>query len=361
MHRAFYTKPDKRGLWLYSRQPIKAIPQERILAPGEGPVSRAAHLRWHPLRQEWVIYAAHRQDRTYMPGRDSNPLAQSEDPNRPTELPVGDYDVAVFENRFPSLVLHPEQPDSVAGVASKPAVGRCEVIVFSADPELSLWMLPVDHIALVLEVLADRTVEMAASGISYVLPFENRGTEMGVTLHHPHAQIYGYGFVPAEMSRAGAALSLHKEKCAEDLVVRLAQDERAMRIRLVAEADHAVAFVPPFARFPYETWLVPLRPGADLINLTGPERTDLAWLLKEVLQRLDRLWGVPMPYLMTVNQAPSEATDHPEWTLRIEIWPTRRSREKLKFLAGTELAAGVFASDVLPETAAAQLRAVRCE
>jgi UDPglucose--hexose-1-phosphate uridylyltransferase len=193
--------------------------------------------------------------------------------------------------------------------------------------------------------------------MSYILPFENRGTEMGVTLHHPHSQIYGYGFVPGDIARTAAALRLHKEKHGEDLVAQLARTELAARTRVIAAAEHAVAFVPPFARFPYEIWLVPFRAGADLIDLTTEERMDLAALLQQALRRLDGLWGVPMPYLMSVNQAPS-GLSHPEWTLRIEIWPTRRSRDKLKFLAGTELAAGVFASDVLPEAAAAQLRAV---
>ena len=358
MHRAFYTKPDHRGLWLYSRKPIAAIEPESILSPGDGAISRAAHLRWHPLRGEWVIYAAHRQDRTFMPGPESNPLARSADPQRPTELPVGQYDVAVFENRFPSLVSDPEPPSPISGVRVARAEGRCEVVVYSPSPETSLGQLSTDQIALILEVLADRTREMAALGLNYVLPFENRGAEMGVTLHHPHAQIYGYAFVPAEIVRTAKVLRSHFEKHGEDLVARLAETECAAKTRVVAQTDLAVAFVPPFARFPYENWIVPLRAGADLTNLTRAEGCDMAALLREVLQRLDKLWDIRMPYLMSLNQAPSDGEAHPYWTLRIEIWPTRRARDKLKFLAGTELAAGVFTCDVMPETAAAELRAL---
>jgi UDPglucose--hexose-1-phosphate uridylyltransferase len=131
-----------------------------------------------------------------------------------------------------------------------------------------------------------------------------------------------------------------------------------MRIRVISEAEHAIAFVPAFARFPYETWVIPCRAGADLTSLTTAERNDIASLLRQVLQRMDELWNLPMPYLMSINQAPLDMINCGNWTLRIEIWPTRRSRDKLKFLAGTELAAGVFASDVLPERAAAELRAV---
>jgi UDPglucose--hexose-1-phosphate uridylyltransferase len=182
---------------------------------------------------------------------------------------------------------------------------------------------------------------------------------MGVTLHHPHSQIYGYGFVPSLVARATAAQREFKSHTGRNLVSQLAEEECALGTRLIASRQHAVAFVPPFARYPYETWIVPTRSGADLLTLTPLEQMDVASLLAEVLQRLDRLWDMPMPYLLTLNQAPFDRKDHPEWTLRLEIWPVRRARTKLKFLAGTELGADIFASDVMPEAAAAQLRSVQ--
>ena len=359
MYRIDYTKPDGRRLWLYAQRPIEPLAAGCIPSPLGDPISRSAHLRWHPVRQEWIAYATHRQDRTFMPAPSSDPFLPTVDRDRPTELPAGDYDVAVFENRFPSLAEQPGEPPAVPGVATSPAFGRCEVIVFCQSPEVSLWQLSVEHIALILQVWADRSREMVEAGIRYVLPFENRGAEIGVSLHHPHGQIYGYGFVPAVVARAVTALREYKRDSGRDLISQLAEDERALQTRLIATREHAVAFVPPFARFPYETWIVPLRAGADLLTLTPSERTDLASLLAEVLQRLDRLWDLPMPYLLTANQAPADGEDHPEWTLRIEVWPVRRTRDKLKFLAGTELGADVFASDVLPEAAAAELRSVR--
>jgi UDPglucose--hexose-1-phosphate uridylyltransferase len=305
-----------------------------------------------------VVYAAHRQERTFMPAASSDPLLPTADPERPTELPAGDYDVAVFENRFPSLVEQSDPPRPVSGTHTNPAHGRCEVVVYCQSPKLSLWQLSVGHIALIVQVWADRTRDMARAGLSYILPFENRGAEMGVTLHHPHSQIYGYGFVPNVVARATAAQHDFKSRTGGNLVSKLAEEERAFGMRLIAVRQHALAFVPPFARYPYETWIVPTRPGADLLTLTPPEQMDVASLLAEVLERLDRLWDMPMPYLLTLNQAPFDNKDHPEWTLRIEICPVRRSRDKLKFLAGTELGADVFASDVLPEVAAEQLRSV---
>src|SRR5439155_20728566 len=107
----------------------------------------------------------------------------------PTEVPAGTYDAAVFENRFPSLVPSASPPPSIDGAETAPARGGCEVVVFAQEPATSLGELPLDHISLVLEVWADRTLALQQAGMAYVLPFENRGAEMGVTLLHPHGQI----------------------------------------------------------------------------------------------------------------------------------------------------------------------------
>jgi UDPglucose--hexose-1-phosphate uridylyltransferase len=358
LYRTDHRKPDGRRLWLYSNAPVAAVPADRIPVPDPQPVAVSTHLRWHPLLGEWVIFAAHRQDRTFLPPADSNPLAPTWEPRHPTELPAGEYDVAVFENRFPSLAKEPGPAPVVAGVETVPAAGRSEVVVFAQNPRTSLGNLPVPHVALILAVWADRTHEMTNDGIAYVLPFENRGVEMGVTLHHPHAQIYGYAFVPSHQASTAERLAQYQREHGSDLVVDLARREQTLGVRVVSSRERALAFVPPFARFPYEIWITPLRPVPDLAGLTDDERTDMASVLAEALRRLDALWQRPMPYLLTVNQVPRDRDSYLGWTMRIEIWPIRRSPDKLKFLAGTELGAGVFASDVMPEDAAAQLRAV---
>ncbi len=358
MFRADYLKPDGRRLWLYGRSPMKPLEVSAIPSPSSEPGAHSAHMRHHPLLEEWVIYAAHRQNRTFLPGADSNPLEPTRDPTRPTELPPGDYEVAVFENRFPTLVPEPGTAPLVEGAETAPGFGRCEVVVFAQDASASLGNLPVDRICLILEVWADRTNELERLGIQYVLPFENRGTEMGATLHHPHGQIYGYGFLPRQQARALTALQHHHARTASDLVSTLAVAERRRGIRTVAERHAAVAFVPPFARFPYEIWIAPTRHAPNLASLLDEERWHMASLLSEALRRLDGLWQRPMPYLLTVNQAPTDGKAHPEWTVRIEIWPIRRAADKLKYLAGTELGSGVFASDLTPEAAAMALRNV---
>jgi hypothetical protein len=141
------------------------------------------HLRHHPILQEWVIYASHRQDRTFLPPAESDPLAPTTDPEHPTELPTGDYDVAVSKTAFPAWGQIRRHPRGSEGAETGAAVGACEIVVFSQGPDCSLAKLPVDHITLILDVWADRTCELQRAGMAYVLPFENRGVEMGVTLH----------------------------------------------------------------------------------------------------------------------------------------------------------------------------------
>ena len=355
MHRAEYVKPDGRRLWLYGRAPPRI---ESAPSPSSEPVTVQTHLRRDPLSDEWVIYATHRQNWTFLPAAAEDPFAPTTDPQHPTEMPSGYYEVAVFENRFPSLSLNPGPPPPIADVETAPGRGSCEVVVFSQDGSVSLGDLPLDRISLIFEVWADRTRDLQQAGLAYVLPFENRGVEIGATLQHPHGQIYAYDFLPQRQAKVMQRLRSHHSGTGHDLVADLAKSECDLGIRLIAKQGAAAGFAPPFGRFPYETWIVPMRSVAYLSELSEPERIDMAFVLSQVLRRLDRLWDSPMPYLMTVNQAPTDGQPHPEWTLRIEICPIRRARDKLKFLAGTELGAGVFANDITPEAAAAALRSV---
>src|SRR3954470_8136295 len=223
MHKKVLIKPDGRQLILYSRRPIAEGIQ--ATSPGTDPPGTKAHLRWHPLRGEWVAYASHHQNRTFLPPPEYNPLAPTTDPAHPTELPPGEYDVAVFENRFPTLTEHAEEPAPPAIVPTRPGKGACEVVVFTQDPSSSLGVLPLDHLELLLEVWADRYRKLGArDDIDYVMPFENRGVEVGVTLHHPHGQIYASPCVPPiparELEQQRAGLAGHGNGLLEDLIVR---------------------------------------------------------------------------------------------------------------------------------------------
>jgi UDPglucose--hexose-1-phosphate uridylyltransferase len=337
MHRQRLRKPDGRELLLYARQPF--APVREAPSPFAEPLQGRPHLRWHPLRGEWVTYAAYRQGRTFLPPARYNPLAPTTDPAFPTEVPAGPWDVAVFDNRFPSLM---------------PPEGKCEVVVFTQDPRSSLGELPLGHLELLLQVWAERTAELGAlEHVQYVLPFENRGAEVGVTLHHPHGQIYAYPVVPPVPARM-----LQTGREGGGLLRRTIERELAEGRRLLYAGPHAVAFVPACARYPYEVWVAPIAAVESFPQLSAAQREDLARALKTVLLKYDGLWQRPFPYLMAWYQAPTDGRAHPEAHLHAEFYPPYRTRERLKYLAGTELAAGFFAMDALPEEKARELQAV---
>ncbi len=356
MHCKELIKPDGRHLTLYSRQPITSV----AAAPSPFPEPQRAnpHLRWHPLRGEWVTYAPYRQDRTFLPPPEYNPLAATLDPAFPTELPGGDFDVAVFDNRFPALAPDARDPPALM-VPTAAAAGHCEVVVFTQDAQASLGALALDHIELLLQVWAARTARLAARGqVAYVLPFENRGAEVGVTLHHPHGQIYAYPFVPPVPQRMLGQERAFYEETGASLLVDFAQRELDSGERLLYRGPHAAAFVPACARYPYEVWVTPLAPVGQFAALTAPQRADLARALKTVLLKYEGLWQRPFPYLMAWYQAPTDGQAHPETQLHAQFYPPYRTRERLKYLAGTELAAGMFAMDALPEDKARELQQV---
>ncbi len=244
------------------------------------------------------------------------------------------------------------------GVPTAPARGRCEVVVFTQDPASSLGALPLDHLELLLEVWGDRTRRSAAAGLAYALPFENRGVEVGVTLHHPHGQVYSYPFVPPVPARMHAQEREHHARTGRPLLETLLEAEVADGARVLWAGPHAVAWVPAWARYPYEVWIAPRRAHASLLGLDDATRRDLARALKTVLLKYDALWSRPFPYLMAWYQGPLDAAPHPECHVHAEFFPPYRTRERLKYLAGTEIAAGTFAMDALPEDKARELQAV---
>ncbi len=354
MYKRELKKPDGRDLILYARTPIDPT----ITAPAAGPrAPSSSHLRWHPLRGEWVVYAANRQNRTFLPPPEWNPLAPTTDPDHPTEVPAGNWDIAVFENLFSALGASAGEPP-VEITPTQMCGGRCEVVVFTQDPRSALSALSVEQLELVLRVWADRTAELGKRpDVEYVFPFENRGTEVGVTLHHPHGQIYAYPFVPPMIARE---LQLQREYHARQrhgLLEDLITAEIAADQRTIVLTEHAIAFVPVCARWAYELWIAPRRPIALLPELTDIERLELASALRTCLRKLDALWKQPMPYVLSVHQAPTRG-EHPYAHLHIEIYPWLRMPGRLKYLAGSEVAAGTFTADTLPEDKAAELRAV---
>jgi UDPglucose--hexose-1-phosphate uridylyltransferase len=244
-------------------------------------------------------------------------------------------------------------------VPTREGRGACEVVVFTQDPKASLGSLPLWHVELVLEVWGHRYAELGSrSDVQYVFPFENRGVEVGVTLSHPHGQIYAYPFIPPiparELEQQLAYLAAHGTSLVGDLVDR----ERKEARRILYEGPHCAAFVPVVARYPYEVWLAPYSPYASFADVPSEVRRDLARALKLVLMKYDGLWQRPFPYILVVHQAPADGRPHPEAHVHVEIYPALRMRDRIKYLAGSEIGAGVFTADTNPDDKAAELQAV---
>jgi UDPglucose--hexose-1-phosphate uridylyltransferase len=250
-----------------------------------------------------------------------------------------------------------DPPDAI--VPTGPGTGACEVVVFTQDPQATLGSLPLWHLEMLFEVWADRYRELGARpDVDYVFPFENRGVEVGVTLHHPHGQIYAYPFIPpvpaAELRQQRAYFETHGRGLLEDHLRSEVSDGR----RLLYLSDAAIAVLPVCARYSYEVWVAPRRAVPSFVELTAEERAELARALKTVLMKYDRLWERPFPYIMVIHQAPTTGAVFPEAHLHIELYPAYRMPGRLKYLAGSEIGAGVFTADTVPEEKVKELQAV---
>lgn len=319
-------------------------------------------LRYNRALDEWIVVAAHRQRRTSQPALPDCPLCPSR-PGTLTEIPSLDYEVIVFENRFPALGPPPAGPGTAdeavkrhGRVMCRPGNGRCEVVCFTSDHGASFSSLSPAQADLVLQAWTDRTAELSAlPGVEQVFCFENRGREVGVTLDHPHGQIYAYPFVTprtAQMLRAAQAyLARTGRNLAEDILASELEDG----VRIVASTPGWTAFVPYAPRWPYEVHIYPSARVADLTMLPSQARTQLAAIYLDVLRRLDALFGEPLPYMSAVHQAPARK-GHDDLSLHIELFSPRRAPGKLKYLASTESAMDSYSNEVSPEEAARQLR-----
>jgi UDPglucose--hexose-1-phosphate uridylyltransferase len=323
-----------------------------------------SELRWHPILEEWVITATHRQDRTFFPPPDYNPLAPTKPGGFPTEIPAADYDIVVFENKFPSLQMHPPAP-AIEGTdltPVKPAVGVCEVVVYTPQADATLAELPVEKIEHLIWVWTDRFAALGARPeVEYVFIFENKGREIGVTLAHPHGQIYAYPFVPPKLQTEVLASRRYWNQHGKNLFLAVLEQELADGRRIVVQNDSFVATVPFFARYPYEVHITARGEGKTcLLDFTRAEQHDLATILKTVLAKYDNLFGFSLPYIMCLHQCPTlgDSADHPYYQFHIEFYPPNRTKDKMKYLAGSEAGAGAYINDTLAEDKAAELRAL---
>lgn len=241
-----------------------------------------SELRYNPLLGEWTATATARQDRTFLPPADYCPLCPTQPGGFPTEIPAPWYDIVAFENKFPSLMTHPEVP-GIAGndlYRVEPSYGVCEVVVYTPHHSATLTSEPVEQIDKLILVWTDRFRELGELPfVKYVFIFENKGEAVGVTLHHPHGQIYAYPFVPPQVKKELDRSLEHFEATNRCLICDIVGEERKFGKRVVAENDSFVAVVPFFARYPYETHIYARRHLQAFTDLAGQERRDLASIM----------------------------------------------------------------------------------
>jgi UDPglucose--hexose-1-phosphate uridylyltransferase len=311
-----------------------------------------SEVRRDPLLGDSIAVASHRQGRTYHPPADECPLCPSQG-DRLSEIPDSSYDVVVFENRFPSL----------AGDS-----GRCEVVCFTSDHNASFADLTEEQARLVLDAWTDRTSELShLPSVEQVFCFENRGAEIGVTLGHPHGQIYAYPFTTPRTALMLRSVAAHKEATGGENLFDAVLERELADERVVLEGEHWVAFVPYAAHWPYEVHLYPKRRVPDLLALDEDARTEFPKVYLELLRRFDRIFGEgepSTPYISAWHQAPFgaleefEGVNRDDFGLHLELFTIRRTSGKLKFLAGSESGMNVFINDIRPEAAAQRLREV---
>ncbi len=328
--------------------------------------------RWHPLREEWVIVAAHRQDRPWI-GQEVRQAAAAVPPyvadcylcpgnGRVSGARNPSYTgVYVFDNDHPSVgPLAPRVAAPAAGIyRNRPAAGIARVVCYSPRHDLTLAELELPEVDRLLEVWQEQYRDLGErDGIDHVLVFENKGEVVGVSNPHPHCQIYATNFVFKTIETEAGAGERHLASTGHILFQDVLAAEHSDGRRIIAENDSAIAFVPYFARYAYEVFVAPKATHPSLAALSAAERRDLAAVLQEVLVRFDNLWQMPFPYVMPLHQAPTDGREYPGFHFHIEFHPPLRKPNLLKYLAGPEIGGGNFLSDTAPEEKAAELRTV---
>ncbi len=328
--------------------------------------------RWHPLREEWVIVAAHRQDRPWSGG-----TVEHAEEELPEYLPdcylcPGNVRVSgkrnddytgtfVFDNDHPSV--SPDAPEELApptGIyRNRPARGIARVVCYSPKHNLTLGELEREEVANLLRVWQDEYKDLGSRpDIAHVLTFENKGAAVGVSNPHPHCQIYATNFVFKTIETEARASQRHLAETGRVLFQDILAAERQDGRRIIAENDTAIAFLPYFARYAYEVFVAPKETHPSIAALSPAEVQDFAAVLKIVLVKFDNLWRMPFPYVMPLHQAPTDGGDYSGFHFHIEFHPPLRKPNLLKYLAGPEIGGGNFLSDTSPQEKAAELRAL---
>lgn len=325
--------------------------------------------RWHPLREEWVIVAAHRQNRPWSGETLDHAGEAIPDYVPDCYLCPGNLRVSgarnmeyertfVFDNDHPGIGLNAPPVEEKEGLyRRRPATGIARVVCYSPKHNQTLAELEPSNILELLKVWQTQYLDLGRrSEIAHVLIFENKGEAVGVSNPHPHCQIYGTNFVFKTIETEAKASQRHWEEHGRTLLSDVIAEEKKDGRRVLHENEHAIAFLPFFARYAYEVFIAPKAPRASLAELKEIELNDLALAMKNVLVKFDNLWRMPFPYVMVLHQAPTDGGDYRGFHFHIEFHPPLRKPNLLKYLAGPEIGGGNFLSDTSPEQKAAELK-----
>lgn len=321
-------------------------------------VDKLSELRWDPFQKEWIITATHRQKRTFKPPKDFCPFCPEEGSDTHKDIDI-EYDIAVVKNRFPSLTEYPPDPEVESDdvYKTRKAEGICEVVLFTSDHDAVMSKEPLSKFIKLVKVWKDRYEQLGKKDfIDYVFIFENKGEEVGVTLNHPHGQIYAYPFVPPIIQKELESSKEHLEKHGKCLFCKILSKELKAEERIVSKNDSFTAFVPFYARYSYEVHIYSNAHLPSLEHFDRKQEEDLADMLKDILTRYDGLFGFEFPYVMALHQKPTTEGGEGYSHFHIEFYPPYRTEDKLKHLAGSEIGAGTFINNSLAEEKGGTLR-----
>ena len=310
-------------------------------------------LRWDPILSEWIIVSGERKKRPLLP-KESCPFCPGSE-----EAPKTGWTVLTLPNRFPALRADPPPPD-VKGdrlYRSKPCLGTCEVVIYTPRHDAYLADLSVESIMDIIELWTQRFKELGdKEEIKYVFIFENKGRIIGVTLDHPHGQIYAFPFIPSLIKRELASSRRYWKRNGVCLFCRIIEKEKKDASRTICENDGFVCFLPFFAHWPYGVHIYPKRHVGALTDLTEKEKWMFASILKKVLRKFDNLFNMSFPYMMVLHQRPTDGKSYPHYHFHVEFYPPHREKDKIKYFASVETGAGTVTFDYSPEMKAKELR-----
>ncbi|OJV24178.1 MAG: galactose-1-phosphate uridylyltransferase [Bacteroidetes bacterium 37-13] len=313
-------------------------------------------LRWNPLINTWTMVATNRQNRPHLP-TNYNPFAPGQG-----KLPAS-YDVLAYENDFPTLCLAPNEIKEEASsfFKNKAAYGKCEVILYTDNPAKELYHLSDEHVLKLVELWTERYRELSKNKrIKYIFEFENRGEEVGVTIHHPHGQLYAYSWLPQKIETELTNCKNYFKQNGSNLFADMNAAEKQYKKRIIAENKSFLCYIPYFTDYPFGVFIVSKNLKQNFTEFTLAEKKDLAEMLKKLVAAFDKIYDRKFPYMMCIHQSPVNTPKFKDcasyYSFHIEFYPPLRAKDKIKWYAGSEMGAGAAANPLDVDVCAALLK-----